>query len=187
MFGLNTMSIVVLVICLIVLFIVCYSVVISNKFNRLSVKVDEAKSSIEIALVKRYDVLKQSVECVKKYATHESEIFEKLIEVRKGMSLDQLQRAANQQADVLSKLVAVGESYPNLKSDTMFSNLQKQISEENEHLAAARRMFNGNVSSYNQLIVIFPASIIAGIKGCQEKEFFKDDEIETKKNISFDF
>lgn len=177
-----------LIIIIIVIVLIAFLMVgVANKVNKYKVKIEESYSSIEIALVKRYDVIKQSFECAKGYAMHEKEIFSKLIEVRKGMSVEQLQRVAETQNRALTSLRATMEAYPDLKADRLFSNLQNQLSVENEHFAASKRVYNSNVSTYNQYVVTFPVCLIAAMVGGTKKEFFKEQDLESKKDITFDF
>lgn len=179
------MEFIIIVAVLIVVLAIVIGVV--NKINKYKVKIEEAYSSIEIALVKRYDVIQQSFECAKGYAKHENEIFSKLIEVRRGMSMSQLQDVANSQNRALTGLRATMEAYPNLKADSLFSNLQNQLAVENEHFAASKRVYNSNVSIYNQYVISFPVCLIAVLVGGYKKEFFKEQNLESKKDISFEF
>ncbi|MBQ8234245.1 MAG: LemA family protein [Bacilli bacterium] len=162
-------------------------IVISNKIKKLEVKVKEASSSIEIALIKRYDILQSSYDIVKGYVKHEDNIMTDLIRVRQGMNISELNNTAIQQDKAISNIFAVAEQYPNLKANEVFSNLQRQLTEENTHYAAAKRVYNSNVSIYNQYIVTFPNSIIAGMTGAREKDFLKEDNVESKREIKFDF
>ena len=167
--------------------LLAFIVKVLNKINTYKVKIDEAYSSIEIYLAKRYDVLKQSYECVKGYTKHESEVLTKLVEIRQNMPISQLQEAANSQEAFMNHLKVAVENYPNLKADTVFCNLQNQLVTENEHLSAAKRVYNSNVSIYNQYVVTIPVCFIAPLVGGFKKEFFKEEGLEEKKNISFTF
>ena len=84
-----------------------------------------------------------------------------------------------------SKINALAESYPELKSNENYNTLQLTIVDVEEHLQAARRLYNSNVSNYNQMIKVFPNSIIAGSKGCKEKEFFVAEEAK-KEDVKID-
>ena len=87
------------------------------------------------------------------------------------------------QNDVLAQIRAVGENYPELLSSNQFLALQKEIADENEDLAAAKRIVNSNVSHINQEIVSFPASIVAGVKGIHQVPFLAE-ETQGKKDLS---
>ena len=159
----------------------------NNKIESYTMRMKEAQANIEIALIKRYDVITQSMECVKGYMKHEKELFEPLIEVRKGMSSQQLSEAYDAQGKALASILAVAEAYPEIKSDKLFNELQQQITKENEYLSAAKRMYNSNVSLYNQTLVMFPASIVAKRKGCTEQVFLHDSDIASKRDIIIKF
>lgn len=166
---------------LLVFFIIIISgIVISNKLNVLIVKIDEADSGIDVALTKRYDVLTKMVKVVKEYANHEKETLFEVIKLRKGMSLEDKNKVNEQMNRNMEKISVIAESYPELKSNENFKTLQQSILEVEEHLQAARRLYNSNVSAFNQMIVTFPNSIVASAKSLKSKPFFEVDE--TKKN-----
>ena len=149
--------------------------------------VDQARADIEIYMVKRYDVLKNSLEVVKEFTKHENEVFDKAIEARQGMTFGQLQEIAKNQDSVARGLLALGENYPELKSQEVYGNLQNQISDENAHFAAAKRAYNSNVNIYNSAIITFPGNLIAGSIGAHQEEFFADEDAELKKNADIKF
>lgn len=141
----DTLEIVLLIAAVVVLIVVFWMIGVSNRINRYQVTIQESKSTVDIALAKRYDVLSDLCATAKKFTAYESEI--------------------------MGQLYAVGENYPELRSSTLYANLQGQIAEQNEYLAAAKRTVNSNISLLNQLAVTFPSSIVAGMKGCKNIEF----------------
>ena len=168
------------IILLIILIVVIGVIVISNKLNVLQVKIDEADSGIDVALTKRYDVLTKMVKVVKGYAKHEKETLFEVIKLRKGMSLEDKNKVNEKMNRNMEKINIIAESYPELKLNENFKTLQQSIVEVEEHLQAARRLYNSNVSAFNQMIVTFPASIVANSKALKSKPFFEAEE--TKKN-----
>lgn len=147
-----------------------------NSIRALEIKVQEASSGIDVALTKRFDVLTKQLAVVKEYASHESKTLYETIKLRSGMSIAEKQEA-NNKMDILSKqFYAVGEAYPQLLSSNNFKQLQAAISDVEEHLQAARRLYNANVTSYNTKIVMFPTSIVAGAIGATQKEMFVAEE-----------
>lgn len=168
-----------------VVVIVLWFIGISNKINRLLVKIKEADSGIDVALTKRYDVLTKMIDVVKGYAKHEKEVLFKTIEMRKGMSLSEKEAVMKDIDSSLKQIQVVAESYPELKSSENYNTLQLSIADTEEHLQAARRMYNSNVSSLNQLIVTFPYSVIAGMKGVKEHAFFEAED-EKKQDVKID-
>ena len=144
-----------------------------NDFKKKEIRVQEGLSGIEVALTKRYDMLTKMLDTARGYVTHESELFTKVIELRRGMSIAEM-NDAQQQMDTLSgKIFAVAENYPELRSSDVFVELQRGIRDAEEHLQAARRLYNSNVTAYNTAIAMFPAKILAGSH--QLKEFFAAD------------
>ena len=105
---------------------------------------------------------------------HENELFAKVIELRRGMSLKELNDAQQKMDSLSGKFFAVAEGYPELRSSDVFAELQRGIRDAEEHLQAARRLYNTSVTAYNTAIAMFPARLLAG--GRQPKEFFAADE-----------
>ena len=144
-----------------------------NDFKKKEIRVQEGLSGVEVALTKRYDMLTKMLDTAKGYMSHESGLFEKVIELRRGMSIAEMNEA-QQQMDALSgRLFAVAENYPELRSSDVFVELQHGIRDAEEHLQAARRLYNASVTSYNTAISMFPAKLLAGSR--QPKEFFAAD------------
>ncbi len=160
----------------IILIIIGYIISISNRLNRSIVKIDEASSGIDVALTKRYDVLTKMIDVVKGYAKYEQETIFKTIELRENMSMQEKNKANADMEDNFAKINALAENYPELKANENYKTLQQAIADVEEHLQAARRLYNANVSSYNQKLVTFPSSIIANSKGLVKREFFNAED-----------
>lgn len=176
-----------LVIVLILIAVVVISIIVmSNNLNKALVKIDEASSGIDVALTKRYDVLTKMIETVKGYAKHEKEVLFDVVKIRKGMTIEEKNEANKQMDEALSKINVLAENYPDLKASENFKTLQDSITDVEEHLQAARRLYNANISSYNQMIVTFPISIIAGTKGLTKREFFVAEE-HKKQDVEIEF
>lgn len=159
---------------------------ILNKLSRAQVKIDEAESGIDVALTKRYDVLTKQLDIVKGYAKHESETIEKVIELRRGMPIEEKSAALAQMNDMQKSINVVAEAYPELRSSENFKSLQASVNDTEEHLQAARRAYNANVSAYNQMIVVFPSSIVANLKGLTKRDFFEAEETK-RADVKMDF
>ena len=169
----------------IVLIVVGYVISISNSLNRALVKIDEANSGIDVALTKRYDVLTKMIDVVKGYTKYEQETIFKTIELRQGMSMQEKSDANSAMGEIFTKIAALAENYPDIKASENYKELQLSIADVEEHLQAARRLYNSNVSIYNQKIVTFPSSIIANSKGMTKKEFFNAEE-KKREDIKID-
>ncbi len=174
---------VMIVILILAVLCICYVIVTSNRFKQLHVKIQEAQADIEVALIKRYDVLMQSLDAIKGYTEHEEKLMLNLIKARNGMTAAQTQAVLDNQEQVLRNVRIIGEAYPQLYSSELYKNLQGQIAETNEHLAASKRLYHANVSLYNQAIAVFPASVIAGMTGNRPAEFLRDKNVEAKREI----
>ena len=183
--------VVVAIIVLVFIIIVAWYISTMNWFRRTKVKVDEANSGIDVALTKRYDLLTKALAAVKGYAKHEAETLSKVIGMRTGsikeLSLDEKSKLNAELSQVQRGINVVVEQYPQLKADTQFTLLQNQTADCEEQLQAARRVYNSNVSIFNQKRVTFPSSIVAKRIGfTSDLEFFKADE-EKRQDVKFDF
>ena len=135
---------------------------------------DEAFSGIEVALTKRYDMLTKMLDVCKGFMKHESELFSKVISLRRGMSLGEMGEADREMGELTGRLFAVAENYPELRSAQVFAELQQGVHDAEEHLQAARRLYNASVSSYNAAIAVFPDSLLA--RGRSPREFFEAED-----------
>lgn len=176
------------IIALIIFIVLIWWVKTSNRFNRYKVVIDESKKNVDIALAKRYDTICEMIKVAKSYAKHESSTFSDIIQLRQNANIKEFNSAIQNQDREISKIFALAESYPDLKSSQEFINLQDEISDENEQLAAAKRIVNNNISIINQEIVSFPKSVVAKSKGLKEMEFLKEQNIDSKRSINeFDY
>lgn len=162
---------------IIIIAIAIWYISTSNKLNRAIIKIDEALSGIDIALTKRYDVLTKMIDVTKSYTKHEKETLFEVINIRNNMSIKEINDANHAMNENLKKINIVAENYPELKSNENYKTLQQAIADVEEHLQAARRLYNSNISLYNQLLVSFPTSSIAKNKGLTKRDFFETDEI----------
>jgi LemA protein len=178
----------VLTVFIVVIFVVggLWYIATMNRFARLVVKIAEADSGIDVGLTKRFDTLTKMLDVTKAYAKHESETLATLVSLRKGMSMVERSEANRQMDGVESRINLLAEAYPELRSSDNFRELQKAVAEVEDHLQAARRIYNMNVSSFNQLLVSFPASIVGNIHKHTAKEFFEADE-KKKEDVKMEF
>lgn len=174
--------VIVLLLALLLLLVAAWYISTANNFAQREVRIDEAESGIDVALTKRYDVLTKQLALVKSYTKYETETLEKVIRLRSGMTLGEKAATLSAMDDLQSRIHLVAESYPVLKSAENFGNLQASIHDVEEHLQAARRAYNANVSAYNRRLVSFPASLVAKSKGLTPRAFFRADE-EKRKDV----
>ena len=151
-----------------------------NALVRLRYRVKEAWSDIEVQLKRRYDLIPNLVETVKGYAKHESSAFENVTKARAAaMGAQTPQEHAekeNMLTGALKSLFAVPEAYPDLKANTNFLELQRELSDTENKIQAARRFYNGNVMQMNTRVDSFPTNILASMFGFGKEEFFDLDE-----------
>lgn len=174
----------ILIIILIIIFIIMiWYIVTFNKLKRSVIKINEAISGIDVALVKRHDILIKMIEVVKAYAEHERKVIFEVTQLRTNMSIKEKTAANKNMDENFEKVNLIAENYPDLKASENYKKLQQSIIDVEDHLQAARRLYNSNVSSYNQLIASFPTIIVAKIHNMVEKDFFEasDEEKELVK------
>ncbi|NMB19031.1 MAG: LemA family protein [Erysipelothrix sp.] len=151
--------------------IVVIGLVYINVFNRIKqyeVKVKEASANIDVALQKRYTVISQLFEVAKGYAKYEKEVIVSVVEIREGMTVSEKEKVFDILEADYARVRGLIEHYPDLKGNDVFLKLQEGIVDTEEHLAAARRLYNANVSRFNQAISKFPGNIITSV---DEKEY----------------
>lgn len=170
------------IILIIVGLLVLWFVLAFNGLTRLRFRVREAWSDIEVQLKRRHDLIPNLVETVKGYMAHEKDVFEKVTRAR-AQSLSAQSHAEKGAAEgeltaTLKTLFAVSENYPDLKANTNFVELQRELSDTENKVQAARRFYNGNVMEYNTRISVFPSNIIANLFHFAAEEFF---QLEDKK------
>ncbi len=171
-------------------------VVIYNRLVALRQKRENAFSDIDVQLRQRYDLVPNLVNTVKGYATHEKELLEQVTEARSKAMAGGGGPAEQAQAEgllgaAMMNLMAVAENYPDLKANQNFQQLQQELSDIENKIAAARRFFNNATSEYNTAIQQFPAVLIAGSFGFMEEEFFDMPDTERAvvseaPNVTFD-
>jgi LemA protein len=175
----------------IVLATILYVVFAYNGMIRLRNMVDQAWSGIDVQLKRRHDLIPNLVESVKGYAAHERDVLQAVTDARaKAMSV--AGPAASGAAEgvlgqALGRLLAVAEAYPQLRATENFQQLQAELSNTEDQIAAARRIYNGNVQSYNTRIQVFPNSVIAGMWHFTPREFFEITEAADREPVTVDF
>lgn len=148
-----------------------------NGFVRLVNRTKEAWSDIEVQLKRRYDLIPNLVETVKGYAKHEKTAFENVTKARSAAmgatGAEEKGRAENMLAGALKSLFAVAEAYPDLKANQNFLELQRELSDTENKIQAARRFYNTNVRDLNTMLEQFPANIVGGMFKFSPREFFE--------------
>ena len=160
--------------------IVAFVIATYNTLVRLRNKVKNAFAQIDTQLQRRFDLIPNLVETVKGFATHERELLENVAASRSGYmnaSTNGEKMAINNQlTSNLRSLFAVVESYPELKANVNFLQLQDELSETEDKVTYARQFYNDAVTIYNDKIQMFPGNLVAGIFGFREEELFNSDD-----------
>jgi LemA protein len=156
--------------------VVVWAVFSYNKFVSLRTRASEAWSDIEVQLKRRYDLIPNLVNSVKGYATHESTAFEKVTEARAAaMGARTVNEHAQSEAmlgQAVTGIFGIAEAYPELKANTNFIELQRELSDTENKIQAARRFYNTMVRDLNTGIQQFPGNVISGMFGFSNMEFF---------------
>jgi len=163
-------------------------------FNRLVVlknRAKEALADIDVQTKRRYDLIPNLVETVKGYAAHESQIFEKVTQARaaamSAQGLSGRAEAENMLSNTLKSLFAVAENYPDLKASTNFLELQRELTDTEDKIQAARRFYNTNVRDLNIKIESFPANLIANLFGFKQMELFEVSSAAEREAVAVKF
>ncbi len=167
--------------------ILIYIFALYNSFVKLTNKVKEAFSTMDVYLKKRWDLIPNLVETVKGYAEHEKSTLKEVIELRNSnyddMSDDQKIKANKQISRNISKIMALAEAYPDLKANENFLNLQNDLKLIEDEIAQSRKYYNAVVRIYNNKVEMFPSNIFAKLFGYKSKSMFEinSDERENVK------
>jgi LemA protein len=156
--------------------IVIWAISVYNSLVAMRQRTDQAFADIDVQLKQRHDLIPNLVETVKGYATHERGTLEAVIQARNtavaAPGVEQKVAAENMLTGALRQLFAVAEAYPDLKANQNFMQLQGELGDIENKLAASRRFFNNAVQEYNTGIQQFPAALFAGMFGFSAKTFF---------------
>ncbi len=151
----------------------------------LRTRIKEALSGIDVQLKRRADLIPNLVETVKGYAKHEKEVFENVTKARTTLmsagSLSEKAEADNMLTGALKSLFAVAEAYPELKANTNFQDLQRQLEDTEDKVSYSRQFYNSNVLELNTKVQMFPSNLVAMLFSFKEEPFFEASEEERKK------
>jgi LemA protein len=166
------------------------AVVTYNGFIVLRNKTDEAYATMDVYLKKRYDLVPNLVETVKGYASHERETLEHVIQARNmaitAKDISERQDRENALTGTLKSLFALSESYPMLKADGSFLNLQNQLGQLETDISQSRKYYNGVVKAFNTKVELFPSNIVAGIMNLKKYQYFMAEASE-RDNVKVSF
>lgn len=176
---------------ILIVIIVIMGISIYNKLVKEKNYVDEAFSTIDVYLKKRYDLIPNLVSTVKGYKDYEGDTLTRVIEARNRYmsATTPEEKIANENmiTGALTKLFALTESYPELKANQNFMQLQDELVKLESEILQSRKYYNGTVRNYNTLCQTFPAVIFARIFGFTNYPYFKVENEEEKKNVKVEF
>ncbi len=181
---------VILIIAVIIVLLVIYLISTYNKLVSLRNKVKDSWSQIEVLLKRRYDLIPNLVETVKGYAKHEKETLDAVINARNSAvsakTTEEEMKAAGEVSNALGRLIAISESYPELKANENFMDLQSNLKETEDKISFSRQFYNDVVLTYKNKIEMFPSTLVAAIFGFKPEPFFEASE-EERKNVQVKF
>lgn len=162
-----------------------------NGLVQSKIKVDNAWSQIDVQLQRRFDLIPNFVETVKGYMTHEKETFEKIAALRTSwantQSVSEKANLDNQLSTALKTIMAISESYPELKANQNFADLSEELRNTENKISFSRQFYNDTVTMYNTKLQVFPSNIIAGMFNFKARDMFKAESDEARKNVKVDF
>jgi LemA protein len=160
----------------VIVLVIAWMIIIYNGLVAMRQRVGQSFADVDVQLKQRHDLVPNLVETVKGYAAHERGTLDEVVKARNAAMAAQGPAAQGAAETMLSgalrQLFALAEAYPDLKANTNFQQLQAELSDIENKIAAARRFFNNAVQEYNTGIEQFPAALIAGSLGFTRKEFF---------------
>lgn len=185
----------------VVVVIAVYVIFAYNRFVTLVQRAKEAWADIDVQLKRRYDLIPNLIETVKGYAAHERETFEQVTEARaqatqthvdpSNITPEQIAAMAGAESSLtgaLSRLLAVAENYPDLKANENFLELQRELSDTENKIQAARRFYNGNVRDLNIALESFPSNIVGNAFNFNAEEYFElEDNSVEREPVKVDF
>ena len=175
----------------VVALVLIYVVMLYNRLVTLKNNREGAFADIDVQLLNRFDLVENHVNTVKGYTAYEKETLKVLTDARthfmSAQSVDAKLEASNQLTGALKTLFAVSENYPDLKANTNFLQLQNELSDLENKLAAARRFFNATTKEYNTAIQTFPSNLIAKQFGLSQVPFFELQDQTAKKTPKVEF
>lgn len=180
-----------LIILAVIIVIAIVLIALYNGLVQARLRVDNAWSQIDVQLQRRFDLIPNFIETVKGYMTHEKETFEKITELRSSWSdnASVAEKASldNELSTTLKSIMAISESYPDLKANQNFSELSEELRNTENKISFSRQFYNDTVTTYNTKLEVFPSNLIANMFNFKPRELFQTESSEARKNVKVDF
>lgn len=179
-----------IVIIVVVVLLIVFIASVYNSLVQLRNRVKDQWSQIDVQLKRRFDLIPNLVETVKGYTKHESETLEGVVKARNSYvtaeTPEQAMKADGELTQAISKLFALTESYPDLKANTNFMQMQEELQQTENKIASARQFYNDTVLQYNNKVQMVPSNIVAGIFNFKAEAFFEAADSE-RENVKVQF
>lgn len=180
--------ILIIVIVVVLVLLVLFFMSSYNKLVRLSNRVDEGFSTMDVYLKKRFDLIPNLVETVKGYAKHEADTLSSVIAQRNmAKTSKDVMDSENKITNAIHGIFAVAEQYPDLKANTNFMDLQNQLKKVEEDIANSRKYYNALVREYNDVIMSVPTNIVASLFQFEKKTMFEVANASERENVQVKF
>ena len=184
----------VIVAALVIVILICFVISNYNGLVKLRNKVKNAFSQIDVQLQRRFDLIPNLVETTKGYAKHEAGIWEEFAKARSlydrakaGQDVQGLANADKGLSQALGKLMVVSEQYPELKANTNFQEVMRQLNDTENKISYSRQFYNDIVQKYNDKTELFPSNIIAGMFNFEQAKFFEVTTAEARHGVKVQF
>ena len=175
----------------IILIIIILIISLYNNLVKASQKVKNAWAQIDTQLKRRFDLIPNLIETVKKYMEHEEKTLTEISKAKnmfnEALKIDEKANANDMLTNGLKNIFALAEAYPELKANQNFALLQEELSKTEDKIAFSRQFYNDTVQMYNTLVMTFPTNLFAKIFGFKEEKFFEIENKSEKENVKFKF
>ncbi len=167
------------IILIIVVLVIAIYITAYNGLQRSKIYTEESWSQIDVQLKRRNDLIPNLVETVKGYAKHESETFEKVVQLRNQLTQipadnhEETLKVSNEITDSLKTIFALSENYPDLKANENFLKLQEELTNTENKIAYSRQLYNSSAAQYDQRLLTFPSNIVAKIHGFKKVDYLE--------------
>ena len=179
------------IVLIIIVLLVLYVISIYNSLVGLRQKVKNGWSQIDVQLQRRFDVIPNLVETVKGYMSHESDVLTKVAELRtswaNASTVSEKSKIDGELSGALKTIMAVAESYPDLKANSNFAQLQDELQNTEDKIAFSRQFYNDIATKYNTKLQVVPSNVIASMFHFEPEQLFEAESNEARKNVKVDF
>lgn len=179
------------IVLIIIVLLILYAISVYNSLVGLKQKVKNGWSQIDVQLQRRFDLIPNLVETVKGYMSHESNVLTKVAELRtswaNASTVSEKSKIDGELSGALKTIMAVAESYPDLKANSNFAQLQDELQNTEDKIAFSRQFYNDIATKYNTRLQVVPSNIIASMFHFEPEQLFEAESNEARKNVKVDF